>query len=1007
MRRYQLVQILIFWLISTFSLLLSSHGAAFQFTTGEQQWLDQHRGKIIFSGDPNWLPFEAFNDNGQYIGIVPEFLKRFSADTGIEFEFRATDSWSETLELANKQEVDVLSDVIGSLTLHNNYTFTDSYISNNLVVISNTVGGQIKDVKDIVPNTIGLIKGYGYTWELYERYPNARFIEVDNIHEGLAALENNKFNYLITTYALGQFQLTTLNKPHLKIRGQLPLQTHLAFAVRNDWPQLTEIFNRWIATLTPEQRYQIAENWYLNNTNYFIKDTINWAYLIWSVIIMLLLISFASYAWYSRYLFKRQKQHFKASLSAIDAVGWRMMKRSSKFQISRAFKQIVPFQIAHPKSINELINLAHRQDQESIYEAFRQARLDSKKSIDVEFRLAHSEPCWLSLKGSTIDELSKNPLLIGTLENITLRKLADLEKQQSNAIVTLLFEVLPDLVVLDLLNEGEQIANRAYRTFFSERTLFDCLPEEQQHIWSKQEQTLVATKNLCHISTWVSPSEEKKAYFSIIRTPFVDEENKIIGILSVARDITDTFLLQQELQEAKHRADQANASKSVFLANMSHEIRTPLNAILGYAQLLQQENLGTEPNHQIQRIYSAGHRLLGLINDILDLSKIEAGRLQLNEEKFPIQLELQELATMHAQRAKAKGLVFISDIRLNKHDHAYLDKTKLGQILSNALDNAVKFTEKGSIHFSVEYRQKRLKAQITDTGPGIDTKDLDRLFQPFSQGESGMKHGGTGLGLVLARRLTDAMGGSFTLHSVIGQGTEIQVDIPTTLSLEEPTNDKVVYWHLPPDAKTTALIIEDDELSRDMLHGMLQKIGFQVLLAEDGEQALDYLSSHIDIVFSDIRMPNMDGMALIKHIRSQTPLKALPVIAVTASSLEHEKRYFLENGFSDFIAKPVDWKTLCECLMEFVTLIPADGVAQTFSETKQNKPENTKISTLDEATQEALFVKFRHACQVGDADEAIICLNKLQESTFSSDKLDIMRKSLECYDFEAALSVDL
>ncbi|MCO4784417.1 ATP-binding protein [Marinomonas atlantica] len=1007
MRSVKLARAFLYGIISAFSIFASTYVAAFDLSKGEQQWLKQHPAKIVFTGDPNWLPFEAFDSQGQYLGIVPSFLKKFTADTGIEFEFRQTNSWSETLELANKQQVDVLSDVLGSLTLRDNYTFTNSYISNNLVIISNSVGGQINDINDISPSPIGIIKGYGYTWELYERYPDTYFIEVENIQAGLAALEDGKFNYLITTYALGQFQLTTLEKNHLSIRGQLPVQAHLAFAVRKDWPQLNDIFNRWIDSLSPEQRYQIAESWYLDNTNYFSKNSINWTYVIWSSLIMFLLISITSYAWYSRYLINRQKKHFKASLSAIDAAGWRMVKQSSFFQISRAFKGILPFETDHPKSLSDLINLAHPHDQESVYEAFRQARLDSNKPIDVEFRLNGDKSCWLAVKGSTVDEHSKKALLIGTIENITNRKVMEAEKQQSNAIVSLLFEVLPDLVVLDLFGQQEPIANRAYRTFFNQQSLFESLPNDQKIIWMKQEDTLIKAQKLCHTSTWVSPNTERKAYVSIIRTPFVNSDKQVIGILSVARDITDTFLLQQELQEAKHRADQANDSKSVFLANMSHEIRTPLNAILGYAQLLQQENLGQESNHQIQRIYSAGHRLLGLINDILDLSKIEAGRLQLNETSFPIKKELQELATMHRQRAETKGLSFQSNIQLNDHDHVFLDKTKFGQIISNALDNAVKFTDQGAIKLIVQYRKKHLKIQILDTGPGICSEDLDRLFSPFSQGQSGKTHGGTGLGLILSRRLADAMGGSFTLHSTVNQGTEVQVSIPVTLNIKTNIEDKEAKWQLPHGSVKTALIVEDDELSRDMLEHMLKKIGFSVLLAEDGEQALDYLNAHIDVVFSDIRMPNMDGMTLIKHIRSNASLQALPVIAVTASSFDHEKRHFLSNGFSNYIPKPVALQQLCQSLRDIMTLIPCKDRQEEEKVLTGSGPTANPNASIDKALQDELHQQFQEACKLGDADEALICLNKLQDSAISPDKLDIIRKHLERYDFEKALSVDL
>lgn len=1002
MRRKHIAQLLsiCFTLICGFFLATKTY--AFELTSGDKQWIAQHNTSIVFTGDPNWLPFEAFTDEGEYIGIVPSFLKEFSHDTGVTFTFRPTNSWSETLSLASNKQIDILSDVLGSLALHKHYTFTDSYISNNLIVISNKVGGQIQDLPDIHPSPVGIIKGYGYAWELYQKYPEANFIEVEDIQAGISALENGRFDFLITTYALGQFQLTAMGKTDLEIRGQLPIQTHLAFAVRSDWPQLVDMFNRWIESLTPEQRYQIAESWYLDNSEYLVKNQLNWTYIGWSSLIILLLLSLVGYAWRSRSIVNQQRRRFKAALIAINAVEWRMPKHSAEFELSRAFRRIVPPSIEIPKTLSELIDIVHERDQEQVYEAFRQARLDSNQAIDIEFRLNGETLCWLALKGSTSNNFSKKPLLIGTIENITSRKKAELQKSQSDAMVTLLFEVLPDLVVLDLFEQETPIANQAYRNFFGESSLFESLSEEQQEIWLKQERSLLKNQNLCHTSTWVAPTEEHKAYFSIIRTPFVDADKKVIGILSVARDITDTFLLQQELQAAKHRADQANASKSVFLANMSHEIRTPLNAILGYAQLLQQENLGSEPSRQIERIYSAGQRLLGLINDILDLSKIEAGRIQLNEEKFPLTLELQELANLQAQKAQDKGLKFNIDIQLNKQDHTILDKVKFGQIITNALDNAVKFTQQGTIQFTVSYRNKHLKIRISDTGPGISQEELDHLFTPFSQGQSGKKNGGTGLGLVLSRRLADAMGGTFALHSTLGQGTDVQIDLPVTIIAEDNYTNTQAHQKLILGTPKTALIIEDDEPSRDMLNQTLIKLGFKTILAEDGVQALEFIAPHIDIVFSDIRMPKMDGVTLVQRIRQQPEFGSLPVIAVTASSLEHEKEAYLKSGFSDFIAKPIHWQPLCDCLTQFVHLVPSAAKAE---ESAMSASSSTSAKgTMDEQLQRDLMTQFRQACQVGNADDALECLCKLQESDYSSDKLDILKRCIERYDFDSALA---
>ncbi|RUM55443.1 MAG: hypothetical protein DSY85_04900, partial [Marinomonas sp.] len=182
----------------------------------------------------------------------------------------------------------------------------------------------------------------------------------------------------------------------------------------------------------------------------------------------------------------------------------------------------------------------------------------------------------------------------------------------------------------------------------------------------------------------------------------------------------------------------------------------------------------------------------------------------------------------------------------------------------------------------------------------------------------------------------------------------------------------------------------------------LIKLGFKTILAEDGAQALEFINSDVDIVFSDIRMPKMDGMTLIQRIRQQTELSSLPVIAVTASSLEHEKEAYLKSGFSDFIAKPIHWQPLCDCLTQFVHLVPS--IAKT-KESPIPSPSNTPAKgAIDEQLQRDLITQFRQACQLGDADDALECLNKLQESDYSSDKLDILKRYIERYDFDNALA---
>ncbi|MBM6550792.1 ATP-binding protein [Marinomonas ostreistagni] len=990
--------------LSLIALLSSASPLArdFELSAYEQRWLAEHH-TIRYAGDPNWLPFEAFDEQGRYVGIVAAFLQRFTQDTGIQVEFVTTRSWDETLLLAQQGQVDVMSDVLGSIAIHNSHHFTAPYLSNSLVLLADEVGGEVTNLSTIAGSKIGIINGYGYTWALFQNYPDAEFVIVNSFQEGVAALAGDDIQYLITTYALGQFQRARLAATSLTIRGRLPFEAELAFAVRNDWPELEQIMNRWIASLTPAERYQIAENWYLEHTDYFASETVNWNYTLALLAVIVVLLGLMLFTWLSRRQIKAQKQRFETALAAIKATEWKLPYQSAKLELPSTFASIVPTCVTHPKSLGEFIELIAPEHRDMTYEAFKSARQSELGVIDIEFRLNSETPCWLALKGGAIQSFNKKPTLTGTLENITLSKQAQMQQQQQEALLTLLFDAIPDLVVLEFFDQRDTIANKAYRHYFQSHTMAQSLPEDQRGLWQQQEQTLVQHKRPCTIASWLNTDLHRKAYFSIIRTPFLDADKNVIGVLSVARDMTDTFLLQQELENAKQQADQANASKSIFLANMSHEIRTPLNAILGYAQLLQQKDEFTEQSsRQIERIYSAGQRLLNLINDILDLSKIEAGRLQLNPEKIALKRELEDLLSLHSQRAQDKGLAFHQSVLLDARDHCRVDRTKLGQILLNALDNAVKFTQKGSISVKIDYQAPNLRMRIEDTGPGISASELEQLFQPFSQGASGNINGGTGLGLVLSRRIAEAMEGEFVLHSTPNRGTQIEIFIPLTLTSETPASAGQQHWQLPSNSSAHALVIEDDELSRDMLQGLLEGMGFTVICAENGAQALNCLDVAIDIIFSDIRMPQMDGVTLLQHIRTQSALADIPIIAVTASSFDHERRYYLAQGFSEFIAKPIALSRLYQVIQQFMTLVAKPQANPCI---EPSSPIPACATTVSDAEVTLLLERLCQACELGDADEALIVLNKLQDSDYPVEKLDIIRSNIAQYDFDRALQV--
>lgn len=405
--------------------------------------------------------------------------------------------------------------------------------------------------------------------------------------------------------------------------------------------------------------------------------------------------------------------------------------------------------------------------------------------------------------------------------------------------------------------------------------------------------------------------------FFVIR----DDQGKPQYIGNIMTDISAQKETETQLSRAKETAEEATRAKSRFLANMSHEIRTPLNAVLGYTQLLMRDEKFTgNQRERLELILTSSQRLLGLINDILDLSKIESGVLNLRKDYFDLHQEIDDIQTIMAERASAKGLQLITQIDLPAPYIVKGDRQKIGQILLNLLGNAIKFTPHGSVSLQVmPLPANNVEFVIGDTGPGIAEKELAELFAAFKQGQAGEDAGGTGLGLALSRHLAEGMGGSLRLSSVLGQGTLAYLMLPLAsenIVLEQRNNQ--ASHHLEAGSHCRALVVEDDQASCDILVDLLRQIGCETLAARDGHEGLLQCASHnFDIIFTDIRMPGINGLDMLRKLRTDPAYRNTPIIAVSASSLEHERAFYLAQGFQEFIGKPYAFDDIFNALSRF------------------------------------------------------------------------------------------
>ncbi len=893
-------------------------------TEQEKRWLAQHN-RIVLGVDPEFVPFEFIDVDGSYRGMCADYVRLISDRIGISMDVSPDLSWNEAVEQAKIRQIDVLPCVGMTEKRKEFLTYSNPHQSFYRVFVtqeSSDIGNSVDDLKG---RRVAVQKNSSHHGFLQDN-TDIKPILFDTAEHAIVSVSKGKNDVFIGNENMSGYTINKNGIVNLKMTRLVgAVGKNLYFAVRNDWPELVSILNKGLASISEKEREAIKQKWIAVK----IEKQIDRVLLFKGIsAVLFLCVIFGLWSTQIRRQRRRlqeSEEKYRALVEGLDEgyFFYSHDQQKNVTYISPSFTKILGYPTSD-MTVNftsiltdNPINLKI----ERITDLCLQGTPHPAYIVEV-FHKDNSRR-WLEIsKVPTYDNRGRVVAIEAIAHDITDRLHAEEALRESekryrsladNSEVGILqitpegipIYVNPVMVKMIDAESAEEVKKRNIIDFVGP-SFRECMAEERakrhQNISSTYELELVSLKGV-------------RKNVMISAAPIMNDDGQLESIISSLVDITDRKNAEEDLRRAMNAAEAANLAKSTFLTNMSHELRTPLNAILGFSGLMMRDtNLSAEQLSNLESIGRSGEHLLDLISDVLELSKIEAGKVVLNPEKFDLYRLLFVIEEMFSLRAKEMGLTLVVEISSDVPQFVRADQGKLRQTLINILGNAVKFTPQGGVTLRVKSRGNTLFFEVEDTGVGIAQEELDMVFDVFVQSASGQdSKQGSGLGIPISQKFVQMMGGKLTVASEVGKGTifrfDIQIEITDNVGVVPTGPELRVVGLVPEQPSFRLLVVEDVEASRKLLVTLLKKIGFEVRDAADGREAVKVWQEwQPHLIWMDLRMPVLDGYQATKLIKSA--IKGSPsmvdskVIALTASAFKENKAKAFDFGCDDFVRKP-------------------------------------------------------------------------------------------------------